>query len=455
VMSGSSLPGVVCRFLAAAPFALVCLLSGCETNVTGSYPADLTYPARTDPIVTEVPGEERFYPDQPGTIVQVVDHIGVPKDDGGVGGKALRPADAPADRRQELTNELRKVFGTPAAPTISVAGDDEATGFVTELKLQSENLSIGSQHYRRHCLTCHGIAGDGRGPTGPWVNPHPRDYRLGAFKFISTDPDKIQDNTARKPRRADLLRTLTVGVDGTTMPSFSLIAADDLERIISYVIHLSIRGEVEIETLKTIINGKDKPDFLNASGETDGGTMATQVAFLTKLYLQRWAESDKSIMEPAQYPYAADNEKDRMDSVRRGYQIFTNSTPEEHPKVYKGAGCISCHQDFGRQVNFKYDQWGTLVRPANLTVGVFRGGRRPVDVYWRIRGGIIPSQMPLVKLMTTNPDGSEGEEIDGKKYWDLVNFTLALPYPEMLPKDVRNKVYPPTEAPAEAQHASR
>ncbi len=83
--------------------------------------------------------------------------------------------------------------------------------------------------------------------------------------------------------------------------------------------HLSIRGEVEIETLKTIINGKDKPDFLNASGETDGGTMATQVAFLTKLFFgSAWAESDKSIMEPAQYPDAADNEKDRMDSVRRG-----------------------------------------------------------------------------------------------------------------------------------------
>jgi mono/diheme cytochrome c family protein len=455
-MFGSSLPGALLRIATAAPvIAFFFLSSGCETNVTGSYPPGLNYPPRNDPIVTEVPGEERFYPDQPGTIEQVVNHIGAPKDEGGLGGKALRPADAPADRRQDLSNELRKVFGSPAAPSVGVGDDEEARGLVTELKLNTETLAAGSQLYRRHCLTCHGLAGDGRGPTGPWVNPHPRDYRLGAFKFISTDPEKIQDNTARKPRRADLLRTLTVGIDGTTMPSFALLGAEQLEQLISYVMHLSIRGEVEIETLKTIITGKDKPEFLNATGETDGGTLATQVAFLTKLYIQRWAESNKSVMEPAPYPYALYNEKERMDSVRRGYVIFTNTTLEEHPKAFKGAGCISCHQDFGRQVNFKYDQWGSLVRPANLTVGVYRGGRRPVDLYWRVRGGIIPSQMPLVKLMTTNPDGSEGDEVDGKKYWDLVNFLLALPYPEMMPKDVRFKVYPPSETPAEVQHASR
>lgn len=455
MMSGSSLPGVNRCCAAAIPTLAVFLLSGCETNVTGSYPAALTYPARTDPIVTESPGEERFYADQPGTIEQVVQHIGLPKEEGGIGGKALRPTEVSADKQQQLTAELRSTFGGPAAPAVNAGEDDEAKGFVIELNLNSATLEKGSQLYRRHCLTCHGLAGDGRGPTGPWVNPHPRDYRLGAFKFISTDPEKIQDNTARKPRRADLLRTLVVGVDGTTMPSFSLLPADQLEQLISYIIHLSIRGEVEIETLKTLINGKDKPEYLNAQGETDMGTMATQVGFLTKLYLQRWAESNKSVMEPAQYPYASVNEKELLDSVRRGYEIFTNSTAEEHPKTVKGAGCISCHQDFGRQNNFKYDQWGTLVRPANLTLGVYRGGRRPVDLYWRVRGGIIPSQMPLVQLKTTNPDGSEGDQIDGKKYWDLVNFLLAVPYPEMLPKDVRAKVYPPAEAPAESRHAAR
>ncbi len=441
-MSGSS-PAAVRRGLAATvPALALTLLAGCDPVVTGSYPADLAYPARTDPIVTEPPGEERFYADQPGTVEQVIDKIGVAKENGGLGGKALSPKAVPSDKRQQLTAELRAIFGSPAAPSVNVGDDAEAKAMVDELKLTPGDLSVGSQLYRRHCLTCHGVPGDGRGPTGPWVNPHPRDYRLGAFKFISTDPDKITDNVSRKPRRADLLRTLHLGVDGTTMPSFSLLPDEQLEGLVSYVIHLSLRGEVEIETLKPLIASKDNPELFNAEGGSDDATVATHVRFLTKLFLKRWADSNKAVLQPAAYPYAADNETERTASVRRGYEIFTNSTPGEHPEPFKGAGCISCHQDFGRQVNFKYDQWGTLVRPANLTVGIYRGGRRPVDLYWRVRGGIIPSQMPLVKL--TKPGAGEGDQIDGAQYWDLVNFLLALPYPEMLPKEVRAKVYPPS-----------
>jgi mono/diheme cytochrome c family protein len=454
-MSGSS-PAAVLRGLAATvPALALTLFAGCDPVTTGSYPTDLAYPARTDPIVTEPPGEERFYADQPGTVEQVIDRIGVPKENGGLGGKALSPKAAPADMRQQLTAELKAMYGSPAAPTVNVGDDADAKTMVEELRLTPAALSVGSQLYRRHCLTCHGVPGDGRGPTGPWVNPHPRDYRLGAFKFISTDPDKITDNLARKPRRADLLRTLNLGIDGTTMPSFSLLPEDQLENLVSYVIHLSIRGEVEIETLKPLIASKDNPELFNAEGGSDDATVATHVRFLTKLFLKRWADSNKAVLQPAPYPYAADNETERMASVRRGYEIFTNSTPEAHPEPVKGAGCISCHQDFGRQVNFKYDQWGTLVRPANLTSGMYRGGRRPVDLYWRVRGGIIPSQMPLVKLTETKPGGGEGDQIDGRKYWDLVNFLLALPYPEMLPKEVRAKVYPPSEAPAETRHAAR
>jgi len=37
---------------------------------------------------------------------------------------------------------------------------------------------------------------------------------------------------------------------------------------------------------------------------------------------------------------------------------------------------------------------GTLVRPNNWTAGVYRGGRRPIDMYWRIKLGIAPSGMP-------------------------------------------------------------
>src|SRR5579871_3796418 len=47
-------------------------------------------------------------------------------------------------------------------------------------------LQEGRNLYMRHCLHCHGVSGDGDGPTAQYLNPRPRDYRQGVFKFTST-----------------------------------------------------------------------------------------------------------------------------------------------------------------------------------------------------------------------------------------------------------------------------
>ena len=44
--------------------------------------------------------------------------------------------------------------------------------------------------------------------------------------------------------------------------------------------------------------------------------------------------------------------------------------------------------------NQKPDDWGNPLRPANLNRGVYKGGRRPLDLYWRIAKGINGAQMP-------------------------------------------------------------
>jgi mono/diheme cytochrome c family protein len=459
------------------------LLAGCNTNVTGSYPVELKYPARTDPIIVDKPTDEQFYADQPGTMEQLVLRFG-PPEQGGIGGKIFKPGDAPQDKRDQLNSELSKLFGTPAEPTVKVddalakkikeelnedslkqsLGIEAYNKDVTEeLQLATDTLRAGSQLYRRHCLTCHGLSGDGRGPTGPWVNPHPRDYRQGAFKFLSTDSGKL-DDLRRKPHRADLMRTLVTGVDGTTMPSFALLPEAELNQLISYVIHLSIRGEVEAAVLKSLAPGAPETnDDDKVLKEVD------EIArFNYRFILENWAKSnlDETVAKPPPYHpdlpesdparYAPSSEKERRESVRNGYKLFTNSTPEEDPKPFKGVGaCLRCHQDFGRQANFLFDQWGTLARPANLTLAVYRGGRRPIDLYWRLYSGI-GAHMPASKLYKKDAEGQDTEELDGKQYWDLINFVLALPYPEMLPSDVRTKVYPSSgKLPGESQHASR
>jgi mono/diheme cytochrome c family protein len=68
------------------------------------------------------------------------------------------------------------------------------------------------------------------------------------------------------------------------------------------------------------------------------------------------------------------------------------------------------------------DDWGNPFRPANLNRGVYKGGRRPIDLYWRIAKGINGA-----KMMAHYPT------IEPEKIWDLVNFVLALPYePDLL-----------------------
>ena len=68
------------------------------------------------------------------------------------------------------------------------------------------------------------------------------------------------------------------------------------------------------------------------------------------------------------------------------------------------------------------DDWQWPLRPANLNTGTYKGGRRPIDIYWRIAKGINGAKMPAHET-TLKPD----------QIWDLVNFVLAVPNrPELL-----------------------
>jgi hypothetical protein len=90
--------------------------------------------------------------------------------------------------------------------------------------------------------------------------------------------------------------------------------------------------------------------------------------------------------------------------------------------------------------NAKPDDWGNPLRPANLNRGVYKGGRRPLDLFWRIAKGINGAQMPA----------HYPSPLDEKKVWDLVNFVLALPYEPELLRDA-----PPAPAAPAAVVASR
>lgn len=369
------------------------LITGCDLD---GYPQDLTYPARTDPVVVDKASKDATAYDKPGEFPNVL-FVNLTADEKE---KLLRnPSTLKDDQRQQLSQALADIFGSPAHPKVEGTGDlrEPLLKLKETLRLDDNTLARGSAVYRQQCLHCHGLTGDGRGATAPWVNPHPRDYRQGVFKFTSSG----QDEGVRKPRREDLVRTVREGIEGTSMPSFRLLSDEDVDAVVSYVIHLSMRGETEFQIMRAIF--KQELDSSIAEG----------IGAYLGLVTNNWQAAQGAAIRPEEYPnYKTDDE--RRQAILHGQELFTK--PGE-------AGCIACHADFGRQAAYKYDVWGTVTRPADVTAGIYRGGRRPIDLFYRVHSGINGTGMTAF-----------GKVLKSKDIWDLVSFLEVLPYPQMRQK---------------------
>jgi mono/diheme cytochrome c family protein len=380
-------------------------LSGCDTE----YAADLKYPLRTDPILGQSLSTIPPQFDRPGELSQIFAPIlNDPKNE--EKRNFLYPDKLKLEVQRQLDQALDQIFGTPHSPKANFPSEIRTA--IAPLKQDDEILAHGSKLYRLHCLHCHGLTGNGRGPTAPWVNPHPRDYRQGMFKFIAT-----QGGNERKPRREDLLRTLREGVEGTSMPTFALQPPADLEALVSYVINLSMRGEIEFILTKDFLKENQEMDFPTRLGEVQEDVTGPWV---------KAAAADSVVTPKTTITWPLPDDK-RRESVRRGYRLFVHGKPiagdEKNFKEEFAGACFGCHKDFGRQITYFYDDWGTIGRPADLTAGVYRGGRRPIDLYWRISGGILGVKMP-----------ASNETYSSEEIWDLVNFLQVLPYPRMRDK---------------------
>jgi len=380
------------------------LLGGCKPD---PYPEQLTYPLRSELLVLKTPGEDKIPYSRLDPLGKLDDSIATLK--GKPGSELIDPQEISESDRKTLETVLEGMFGRPAYPLVGApAASLRELKEKQKIDLDEAILFDGSILYRRHCLHCHGVSGNGRGPTAAWINPHPRDFRHDpektVFKFVSSENGF--------PLREDLLRTLRHGLDGSAMPGFKYLTEAELDALISYVVHLNIRGSVEfalIDALQKRASLRGRPEEIRAEAKD-----------ATARALDRWKQATPVEVKPYPSEYG-DINSPPAESIERGHELFI------------GTGiCRTCHLDYGRQAAFRYDIWGTMVRPNNLTAGIYRAGRRPVDFYYRIALGIGPSGMQKAADEVKN---------DPKKMWDLVNFVRTLPYPAMLPPKVREQVY--------------
>lgn len=360
----------------------------------------------------------------------------------------------------DIGSFLTALFGTPDAPSIPSALHDGELG---PPLIRPESLAVAAGPvssdlagkarglYREHCVHCHGITGDGAGPTAAFLNPYPRDFRLGKFKYKSTP-------LGVPPTHQDLKEVLVEGVPGTAMPSFRRLPDDEIEALIEYVRYLTIRGQVERELLAILSEDPDPAlDLIATEAKIAEVTAAAEAAAeageeepvppifsaraafdeVVMPLVERWWEAEESLPVISERPEGlSDGHPDRPAMLARGRELFF------------GAGaCAQCHGQTGLgdgQAD-DYDDWtkdwmkelgiqptdqvaidrfvalGAMpprkLIPRNLRLGVFRGGRQPRDLYVRIKHGIEGTPMPAAAANLTDED-----------LWCLAEYVRQLPY---------------------------
>jgi len=244
-------------------------------------------------------------------------------------------------------------------------------------------LPGGKRAYGMYCVGCHGTIGDGAGSAARYLSPRPRNFRKGLFKFKST-------GSGQRPQRADLFRTVTNGLAGSSMPSFRLLDEDFRWDLVEYVRYLGARGEFQQMMLDAAWEEEELPD----SDE------------IAEIVNRRWSPENLRTI----FPGAPETERDAA-SIERGRELFNDSTR---------ATCFTCHGHEGRgdgPTAADYDDdWGYPIRPRDLTLGVFRAGSEGSDLYRTIAVGI-----------TGTPMGSFEGALEPEEIWDLVHFVQSLP----------------------------
>jgi len=97
----------------------------------------------------------------------------------------------------------------------------------------------GAEIYARRCVGCHGEEGDGLGAAAERLNPPPRDFTLGLYKFKTTGADDIV------PNDADLYRMIRDGMPGTAMPGWGDVLSD--QEVWDLIAHIKTLAGLEAE----------------------------------------------------------------------------------------------------------------------------------------------------------------------------------------------------------------
>ena len=173
------------------------------------------------------------------------------------------------------------------------------------------------------------------------------------------------------PSDEDLFETITRGMPGSSMPSFSYLSEEERWKLVEHVKHL---------TAETGADGKRINKF-EAAEKTGARTASVAVP-----------------KEPG----------------------ITVGALVKGKESYVRLQCATCHGETGQGDGLSAatlkDTWGLPLPPRDFTIGAFRGGSQGRDLYLRIRNGMAGTPMPPFDDTVLTPEDR----------WALVHYIQSL-----------------------------
>ena len=203
----------------------------------------------------------------------------------------------------------------------------------------SASIAAGKEIYEKKCYYCHGINGDGNGSDAPRLDPKPRNFTRNEYKIRSTALGEL-------PTDDDLFRIISSGVEGSAMPFWNSLSAEQRWQVIHY-----------IKTFNNEFKEKDSRKAVSAGGGGDS----------------------------------------TPESIERGKKLF------------KEAKCFLCHGEDGRAdgpiTTTLKGKWNLPFKARNLTQSwMFKGGNATEDIFRTVTAGINETPMGSYADYLTDED---------------------------------------------------
>ncbi len=258
----------------------------------------------------------------------------------------LRAKQAIFPNDQTLVREINSVTSLSDLPTLDISPSD----------LSTHNSSIdhlpGIKLYQTYCANCHGANGDGFGRAAGNLFPPPRRFRDEPMRMIS-----CKNGVASE---ADIARSIRRGLPGTSMPAFTQLSEAQVASLVEVLRQFMVLG----------LRERFRNEFPFDHG-------------LDSLAEALWVEARSKAGEPIAVPSLSNF----AGSAARGL------------KVFRGAGCVGCHEvpgEVNRVRTRLFDSLGRPLHAPNLGLDAFHGDDEASEIYKRITLGIPGTPHPAL-----------------------------------------------------------